>query len=126
MASDQQLVNRLTRLLSDKPGVTPRQMFGGTCFMLNGNMCVGVRNKSLMLRVGSQQMETLAVEPHVKPMDLTGKVMRGWAEVQPDGLRRDKDLLRYLEKALTFVATLPVKAEKRSASRARRRKSPVA
>jgi TfoX/Sxy family transcriptional regulator of competence genes len=109
MASDQQLVDRLSRLLSGRKGVTPRRMFGGTCFTLNGNMCVGVHNKSLMLRVGSDQAEGLFTEPHVKPMDLTGKVMKGWAEVLPDGLRDDKDLLRYAEMALTFVATLPAK-----------------
>jgi hypothetical protein len=84
-------------------------MFGGTCFMLNGNMCVGVHKKSLIIRVGAAQADELFTEPHVKPMDLTGKVMTGWAEVLPDGLRRDKDVLRYAEMALAFVATLPRK-----------------
>lgn len=109
MASDQQLVDRLSRLLAGRRGVTPRRMFGGTCFTLNGNMCVGVHNKSLMLQVGCDQTEELFTEPHVKPMDLTGKVMKGWAEVRLEGLRNDKDLLRYTEMALTFVATLPAK-----------------
>jgi TfoX/Sxy family transcriptional regulator of competence genes len=53
MASDQQLGDRLSRLLSGRRGLTPRRMFGGTCFMLNGNMCAGVHNKSLILRVGT-------------------------------------------------------------------------
>jgi TfoX/Sxy family transcriptional regulator of competence genes len=97
-------------------------MFGGTCFTLNGNMCVGVHNKSLILRVGSDQTETLLAEPHVKPMDLTGKVMKGWAEVLPDGPRADENLLRYAEMALGFVATLPAKQEN-SASVARPTKS---
>jgi TfoX/Sxy family transcriptional regulator of competence genes len=109
MASDPQLVDRLSRLLAGRRGVTPRRMFGGTCFMLNGNMCVGVHNKSLILRVGSAQAEGLFTKPHVKPMDLTGKVMKGWVEVLPDGLRDDKNLLRYAEMALAFVTTLRAK-----------------
>jgi TfoX/Sxy family transcriptional regulator of competence genes len=120
MASDQQLVDRLSKLLSDRPGVTPRQMFGGTCFMLNGNMCVGVHKKSLIIRIGADQAEQQFSKPHVKPMDLTGKVMKGWAEVLPEGLRQDKDLLRYSELALEFVSTLP--AKKKSSAAAGRKK----
>src|SRR5216683_8330404 len=109
MASDQHLVDRLSKLLSGRPGVTPRRMFGGTCFMLNGNMCVGVHKQSLIIRIGTDQADKLFSRPHVKPMDLTGKVMKGWAEVLPEGLRQDEDLLRYVELALAFVSTLPRK-----------------
>jgi TfoX/Sxy family transcriptional regulator of competence genes len=122
MASDQQLVDRLSKLLSGRPGVAPRRMFGGTCFMLNGNMCVGVHEKSLMIRIGVAQADKLLSKPHVKPMDLTGKVMKGWAEVLPEGLRRDKDLLRYAELALGFVSTLDAK-EKSGPTPRRSRKS---
>ena len=121
MASDPQLVDRLSRLLSGRPGVAPRHMFGGTCFMLNGNMCVGVHEKSLIVRIGMDQADQLVSNPHVKPMDLTGKVMKGWAEVLPAGLRQDKDLLRYAELAITFVSTLPAKRKSRAASTGRKR-----
>src|SRR6266851_2045413 len=109
MVSDQQLVDRLSKLLAGRPGVAPRRMFGGTCFMLNGNMCVGVHNKSLIIRIGVEQADAVMSKRHVKPMDLTGKVMKGWAEVLPEGLRRDDDLLRYAELAIAFVSTLPPK-----------------
>jgi TfoX/Sxy family transcriptional regulator of competence genes len=115
MASDQQLVDRLSRLLADRSGVAPRRMFGGICFMLNGNMCVGVHKKSLIIRVGVEQTGKLLSTPHVKPMDLTGKVMKGWAEVLPEGLGKDKDLLRYAELALDFVSTLDAKSKSRGA-----------
>ena len=77
--------------------------------MLNGNMCVGVHKQSLIVRVGTDQAQKLFSFPHVKPMDLTGKVMKGWAEVLPEGLHRDEDLRHYCELALEFVSTLPVK-----------------
>jgi hypothetical protein len=54
--------------------------------MLNGNMCVGVHKKSLFIRIGVAQAERLFSGPHVRPMDLTGKVMKGWAEVLPESL----------------------------------------
>jgi len=117
MASDQQLVDRLSRLLASRPGVVPRRMFGGTCFMLNGKMCVGVHKKSLIIRIGVEQAGRLFTRPHVKPMDLTGKVMKGWAEVLPEGLRRDMDLLRYAELALGFVSTLNTKQKSGLASK---------
>ena len=109
MASDQRLVDRLSELISDRPGVAPRRMFGGTCFMLKGNMCVGVHKDSLILRIGAAQADELLTRPEVMPMDLTGKVMKGWVEVQSEGIREDKDLLRYAELALAFVSTLPAK-----------------
>ena len=121
MASDQQLVDRLARLLSGHPGVTPRRMFGGTCFMLNGNMCIGVHQKSLIIRIGTDQADKLFSKPHVRPMDLTGKVMKGWAEVLPEGLWQDNDLLRYTELAITFVSTLPAKRKTPAAPTGRKK-----
>jgi TfoX/Sxy family transcriptional regulator of competence genes len=123
MASDPQLVDRLSKLLSGRRGVAPRRMFGGTCFMLNGNMCVGVYKKSLMIRIGVVQADKLLSKPHVKPMDLTGKVMKGWVEVLPEGLWRDKELLRYAELALGFVSTLDAKEKSGAASKRSRRSS---
>lgn len=122
MASDPQLRARLSQLLAGRPGVAPRHMFGGTCFMLNGNMCVGVHKKSLIVRVGVDQAQQLFSKPHVKPMGLTGKVMKGWAEVLPEGLRQDKDLLRYAELALAFVSTLPAEQTSRAARTGRRKR----
>lgn len=96
-------------------------MFGGTCFMLNGNMCVGVHERSLILRVGEERAAVLLQQPHVRPMDLTGKVMRGWATVQPEAIERDEDLRRYAALARDFVGTLPPKEQGARGMRARRK-----
>ena len=120
MASDQQLVDRLSKLLSGHPGVEPKRMFGGVCFMLNGNMCIGVHKTSLIVRIGEEQAEALMRQTHVKPMDLTGKVMKGWATIVPEGVRRDADLARFVDVALAFVATLPAKATKTKKAKIRK------
>ena len=77
--------------------------------MLNGNMCIGVHNKNLILRVGKARAEELLSEPGVKPMDLTGKVMKGWATVLPEAIPTDAESSRYAQLAIDFVEKLPPK-----------------
>ena len=84
-------------------------MFGGFGYLLNGNMCVGIHKDTLIIRVGLERAGQVLNEPHVRPMDLTGRVMKGWATVEPDALSADADLLRYCQYALDFVKTLPPK-----------------
>jgi hypothetical protein len=109
MASDPQLVARLEGLLAGRPGIAPRQMFGGICFMLNGNMCIGVHKDRLIVRAGERRAAALLHRAHVRPMDLTGKPMKGWLMVAPEGIGRTAELARYVDAALAFVATLPPK-----------------
>ena len=110
MHSDPQLVARLESLLAGQPGVAPRTMFGGVCFMLNGNLCVGVHKQELIVRVGEKQAAALRRRAHVRPMDLTGKPMTGWLTIGRAGLVRKTDLERYVDAAVEFVAGLPPKA----------------
>ena len=109
MASNPKLVGRLSSILAGHPGVEGRKMFGGVAFLLNGNMCVGVHKDSLVVRVGERDAAPLLERAHVRPMDITGKPMKGWILVGPDGLKRRADLLRYVDAALEFVAALPAK-----------------
>jgi hypothetical protein len=109
LASDPSLVERLRQILDGHVGVEPRHMFGGVCFMLNGNMCVGVHQSSLILRIGEERAAALLRLPHIRPMDLTGKVMKGWATVLPEAIGDDGVLREFVAMALAFVATLPRK-----------------
>jgi hypothetical protein len=109
VANDPKLVARLETLLAGRPDVTPRKMFGGVCFMLNGNMCVGVHNDELIVRVGKPQTSSLLECAHVRPMDLTGKPMKGWLTIGRAGVARQADLERYVRAALSFVNGLPPK-----------------
>ncbi len=84
-------------------------MFGGVCFTLNGNMCVGVHNTNLILRVGETRAKELLTRKGVKPMDLTGKVMKGWATILPEAIQTDAQLSSYAQFAVDFVETLPPK-----------------
>jgi TfoX/Sxy family transcriptional regulator of competence genes len=109
MASDPKLVGRLERLLLGRRGVSAREMFGGVCFVLNGNVCVGVYQDKLIVRVGEERARALLSRAHVKPMDITGKPMKGWLMVAPAGVGDKRQLARYTDAALAFVAGLPAK-----------------
>ncbi len=84
-------------------------MFGGVCFMINGNMCVGTWKDSLIVRLDKKKHDETLVEPHTKPANITGRVMLGWAVVEPAGIESDNDLKTWLHRAAEFVRSLPAK-----------------
>ena len=47
-------------------------------------------------------------EPHTRPMDITGRPMKGWVMVSPKGYAGEA-LNAWLERARVFVSTLPPK-----------------
>ena len=100
---------RIRPLLKRRKGYSEQKMFGGVCFMINGNMCVGPWKGALIVRLAKQQHDETQSEPHVKPMDITGKVMKGWALVEPAGIESDDDLAEWVERAVKFARTLPSK-----------------
>ena len=109
MAASKLLVERIRHLLSQRRGITEKKMFGGVCFLLNGNMLVAVWNDSLIARLGVEQAEIALTEPDVREMDLTGRPMKGWIIVEPDGIDSDQQLTRWIDLSMTFVRTLPAK-----------------
>jgi hypothetical protein len=84
-------------------------MFGGVAFMINGNMCEGPWKGSLVVRLDKANHEVTQSEPHVKPMDITGKVMKGWALIEPAGIESDEELKAWVERGVAFARSLPAK-----------------
>ncbi len=108
MAYDERLADRIRTILSDSPGVSEREMFGGLAVMLDGHMCCGVVGDDLMLRLGPEGAAAAQQRPHVRPMDFTGRPMASMVFVARDGLR-GRALRTWIEAAAAFVATLPPK-----------------
>lgn len=109
MPFDPGLSVRLDELLEGRNGFQKRKMFGGIGWLLNGKMCVGIYKEWLITRVGEAAAEKLFKERHAKPMDITGKPMKGWVMIAPEGVEEDTDLKRHAELAIKFVKSLPVK-----------------
>ena len=65
--------------LRSRRGIVEKKMFGGYCWMLNGNMLCGVEVGRYMFRVGKDlEAEALSL-PGARPMDITGRPMRGYS-----------------------------------------------
>lgn len=109
MAASKLLVERVRHLLSRRREITEKKMFGGVCFLLNGNMLVAVWNDSLIARLGIEQAIIALKEPDVRAMDLTGRPMKGWIIVEPDGIDSDRRLTHWIDLSTTFARTLPAK-----------------
>ncbi len=109
MAYDEKLANRIRGILAGQKGAGEKKMFGGIAFMLNGNMCCGAIDDLLMARVGPNQYEAALKLPHVRPMDFTGKPMKGYVYVEPEGYKEDVYLKIWIDRCAGFVSTLPKK-----------------
>lgn len=109
MAYDEATAARVRQALAAVDGVVEKRMFGGLVFMVNGNMCCGVDQGNLMLRVGPAQYAAALEEPYAGVMDFTGRPMRGFVIVQPAGFATAAALGEWVGKAVAFVQTLPAK-----------------
>ncbi|MEI8105060.1 MAG: TfoX/Sxy family protein [Actinomycetes bacterium] len=109
MAYDEGLAERVRLLVDDEPGISERRMFGGLCFLAYGNMCFGIVDSELMVRVGPDGYEASLAKPHARQMDFTGRAMRGLVYVDEEGVAEDDDLVEWLRRGLDFAQSLPPK-----------------
>jgi TfoX/Sxy family transcriptional regulator of competence genes len=112
MAYSKSLAARVHQALGQRRAIVEKKMFGGVGFLLHGNMLVGVWQNALIVRLGPDEGAKALTESNVVPFDITGKPMKGWVVVEPDGLESDRQLARWVERAEAFVATLPPRAAK--------------
>src|SRR5262245_21188067 len=90
MAFSAALAERIRQALARKRGVEEKKMFGGVGFLLNGNMLVGVWKDSLIVRLGPEKGDEALKEPHVSEFNITGRSMKGWVLVAPEGIEEDQ------------------------------------
>ena len=109
MAYNEELAARIRISIECRPGVTERKMFGGIAFMIYGNMCCGVINDDLMVRVGPDSYQASLALPHARPMDFTGRPMKGMVFVGPEGINDDGVLSEWIGRGVTFARSLPKK-----------------
>ena len=111
MAFGDNLAARIRHALARKKSIEENKMFGGIGFLLHGNMLVGVWKDSLIVRLGPETYDDALLEPHVREFDITGRPMKGWVLVEPEGVEHDEQLKDWIERAAKFVKALPVKGK---------------
>ncbi len=84
-------------------------MFGGLAFMVNGHMCCGIVGEDLVVRTGVGTYHEALSQPHARPMDFTGRPMRGFVYVGPRGYQSTSMLSSWIQRGLGFVLSLPPK-----------------
>ena len=109
MPFDPILAERMRQGFLGRSGASERKMFGGVGFFVFGNMCCGVWKDLLVVRLSAEEGSEALNEPHTRPMDITGKPMKGWIFVEPEGHKDDSDLMQWIDRAYAFAALLPKK-----------------
>jgi len=102
MAYDEILANRVREILSPLRKVEEKKMMGGFTFMVNDKMCVGILKDNLMVRIDPDIYEKVLEREDCREMDFTGRPMRGFVFVDPEGTKTKKDLNYWLGLALEY------------------------
>ena len=123
MAYDDKLAGRIRRSLADQPGVSERKMFGGLCFLINGNMACGVHTEDMMVRVGPDAHEKALTLKGARPMDFTGRPMKGMVWVGEAGFKNAAGLKKWVGLGRAFALSLPAKQPK--GPKVKAKKSPM-
>ena len=109
MAYSEAVAARIRAAFGKREDLVEKKMFGGIAFMLAGHMCVGVVDDVLMARVGPDQYADALAREHAREMDFTGRSMKGFAFVDPEGFADDENLAEWIGLCESFVRTLPPK-----------------
>lgn len=106
MAYDERLAERVRAVLGGRDDLREQKMFGGVAFMVGDKMCVGVTNDDLMVRLGAGEQEDALKRPHVRPMDFTGRPMKGFIFVGAEGVKTKRQVQTWVDRALAYRSTL--------------------
>lgn len=102
MPYNEDLAERVRAVLEPVTDVREQKMFGGIAFMVRDKMCVGVTNDDLMVRLGADEHEAALKRPHTRPMDFTGRPMKGFVFVSLDGLKTRRQVQAWVDRALAY------------------------
>ena len=102
MAFNEKLSDRIREALVNEQNVEEKYMFGGVCYMVNGKMCIGVVGDELMCRINPEKEEEALKKNGCRPMDFTGKPMRGYVYVAEEGMKTKKEFNYWIDLCLQF------------------------
>ncbi len=113
MAYNEKLAERIRKVIARRkyPAVTEIKMFGGLCWTLRGHMCCGVLKNDLVMRMPGEEYLRALRRPHVRPMDFTGKPLRGFIYVGPKGTS-GRALSAWVQRGADYALSLPPKSKK--------------
>lgn len=103
MAYDEHLADRVRQSFAERfVTVEEKKMMGGLCFMVNAKMCAGIVGETLMARIDPEIYQQALSRPGARQMDFTGRPMKGFVFVEPEGIDEDEDLQAWLQLCLDY------------------------
>lgn len=109
MAFDEYQADRIRQVFKSKNiHFEEKKMMGGLCFMVDNKMCVGTHTDKklgvdlLMARIGEEAVKQSLSKKGCLPMDFTGRVMKNYVFIDPNGTDTDAELEEWLELAIAF------------------------
>ncbi len=110
MAYNEEIEEKVDTLLADELTLKKKKMFGGMCYLINGNMAMGVYKDYLIVRIGNEEIANSLIDgKNVKPFDITGKKMKGWVMIDNALLDNDASVIEWCRLGLDYAGSLPAK-----------------
>ena len=115
MAFNEKLSDRIREALVDVPNVEEKYMFGGICYMVNGKMCIGVVKDDMMCRIDPALEDEVLEKNGCRPMDFSGRPMKGFVYVSEDAMKKKKDLEYWVRLCLEYNKIAKASKKKKKA-----------
>jgi TfoX/Sxy family transcriptional regulator of competence genes len=118
MAFNEHLNDRIREALADLQNVEEKRMFGGSCYMVNDKMCIGVIHDEMMCRVGPDNYEMAVEKPGCREMIFTTRPMKGYVYVAEEALRTQDEFHYWINLCLDFnIHAIPSKKKMKKSGR---------
>jgi TfoX/Sxy family transcriptional regulator of competence genes len=120
MPYDEELAQRVRVLLPPGRTVEEKKMMGALAFMVKGKMCVCVVRDDLMARIDPGEYESALKRRGCREMDYTGRPLKGFVFVGPEGTKTKRDLESWIALALEYnkkAKTAPKKKKRAGTER---------
>jgi TfoX/Sxy family transcriptional regulator of competence genes len=123
---NEELVHLVRQTIGPRQDIAEKRMFGGVAFLLEGKMTCGVVGNDLMLRISPEDFDAALGEDHIRPMDFTGRPMRGFLYLSRAGWENKKVRKRWVDGGIAYAASLPPKKPRKARPKIPRSKSRTA
>jgi len=111
MAYDEDLADRIRKLVATEEGLTEQKMFGGLAFLIGGNMAVAASGQGgILVRADPAASTKLVSTTKAQPMVMRGRAMDGWLRVDAENVREKRQLAAWVKRGVTYARSLPAKS----------------
>jgi len=111
MAYDEELANRIRELVAREVGLTEKKMFGGLAFLIDGHMAVAASGQGgLLVRVDPAEGDVLLATTVARPMQRSGRPMRGWLRVDGAHVATTWQLTAWVARGVSVARSSPAKS----------------